>query len=64
VGAGLGVGYLLTNVATGYVDNLRAAAGGPVAIAAGLLVTAAVLASLLPAARAARVDVLHALRSE
>jgi len=36
----------------------------PIAGAAALLVTAVVLASLLPAARASRVDVLQALRSE
>jgi putative ABC transport system permease protein len=36
----------------------------PVAASAGILLTAAVIASLLPAARAARVDVMEALRSE
>jgi putative ABC transport system permease protein len=36
----------------------------PIAGAATLLVTAAILASLLPAARASRVDVVQALRSE
>jgi hypothetical protein len=36
----------------------------PIAGAATLLVTAAILASLLPAARASRVDVVEALRSE
>jgi len=36
----------------------------PTAAAATLLAGAAVLASLVPAARAARVDVLQALRSE
>jgi ABC-type lipoprotein release transport system permease subunit len=35
-----------------------------IAGAAMLLVTAAILASLVPAARAARVDVMQALRSE
>ena len=36
----------------------------PIAAAGLLLVTAAVLASLMPAARASRVDVIQALRSE
>jgi ABC-type lipoprotein release transport system permease subunit len=36
----------------------------PLAVAAVLLAGAAVLASLLPAARASRVDVLQALRTE
>jgi ABC-type lipoprotein release transport system permease subunit len=41
------------------IPGLLALAG-----AATLLVTAAVLASLLPAARASRVDVVQALRAE
>jgi ABC-type lipoprotein release transport system permease subunit len=36
----------------------------PIIGAAAVLVTAAILASLMPAARASRVDVLNALRSE
>jgi ABC-type lipoprotein release transport system permease subunit len=36
----------------------------PITGAAMVLVTAAILASLLPAARAARVDAVQALRSE
>jgi ABC-type lipoprotein release transport system permease subunit len=36
----------------------------PIALAATLLVVAAILASLLPAARASRVDVMEVLRSE
>ena len=36
----------------------------PIAGAAAVLVTAAILASLMPAARAAKVDVISALRSE
>ncbi len=36
----------------------------PLVIAASVLITAAVVASLMPAARASRVDVLQALRSD
>jgi putative ABC transport system permease protein len=36
----------------------------PVTVSAFVLLTVAVLASMLPAARAARVDVIEALRSE
>jgi ABC-type antimicrobial peptide transport system permease subunit len=38
--------------------------GLPLAAAAAILTAAAVLASLMPAARASRVDVIQALRSE
>jgi putative ABC transport system permease protein len=36
----------------------------PVAVSALVLMTVALIASVLPAARAARVDVMQALRSE
>jgi len=36
----------------------------PIVVSAAILVLAAVLASLMPAARASRVDVIQALRSE
>jgi ABC-type antimicrobial peptide transport system permease subunit len=36
----------------------------PIAGAAGVLIAAAIVASLMPAARAARVDVIQALRGE
>jgi putative ABC transport system permease protein len=36
----------------------------PVAVSAFVLITVAVVASVLPAARAARVDIMQALRSE
>jgi ABC-type lipoprotein release transport system permease subunit len=36
----------------------------PVVASAGVLLAAAVIASVLPAARAARIDVTQALRSE
>ena len=47
-----------------YVQDLRLPGVLPIIGAATLLVAAAVLASLTPAARAARVDVVRALRAE
>ena len=57
-------GIALTPLASGLFGIVRMPGVLPIAGAATLLVTAAVLASLLPAARASRVDVVQALRSE
>jgi putative ABC transport system permease protein len=57
-------GIALTRFASGLFGVIRMPGVLPIAGAAAVLVTAAVLASLLPAARASRVDVLQALRSE
>ncbi|MGD9902212.1 MAG: ADOP family duplicated permease [Vicinamibacterales bacterium] len=57
-------GYAITATAGAYVGGLRLPGPGPLAAAAAVLAGAAVLASLLPAARAARVDVVQALRTE
>jgi predicted permease len=56
-------GYALAKSAGSYFPDLRMPGAIPLAGAAALLLTAAVLASLLPAARAARVDVMEALRT-
>jgi putative ABC transport system permease protein len=57
-------GFAFAGLASSYLDNVRLPGAAPVISAAAVLVTAAVIASLMPAARAARVDVLQALRSE
>ena len=68
--AGLGLlagalgGLALERVAQAYVDNVRMPGMLPVLGAAAVLIGAAVVASLMPAARASRVDVVQALRSE
>jgi putative ABC transport system permease protein len=62
--AGAAVGYTLAGAAASYFDTVRLPGVLPLAGAAVVLVGAAVTASLVPAARAARVDVLQALRSE
>ena len=57
-------GGVLARVAASYVQDLRLPDLLPTVVAATLLVAAAVLASLTPAVRAARVDVVRALRAE
>jgi putative ABC transport system permease protein len=57
-------GIALTQVASGLFGVVRMPKLLPIAGAATLLVTSAILASLLPAARASRVDAIEALRSE
>ena len=62
--AGAVGGYAMVRVAASFVANLELPGALPVVGAAAVLITAAIVASLMPAARAARVDVLQALRSE
>ena len=57
-------GIALTRFASTLFGVIRMPGVLPIAGSATLLVTAAILASLLPAARASRVDVVQALRSE
>ncbi len=61
---GAAAGYLLARFAGSYMQAIRIPGALPVIGAAMLLVTAAILASLMPASRASRVDVIRALRSE
>jgi putative ABC transport system permease protein len=60
---GLG-GYALARLAGSYFSVVRMPGAWPVAASAAVLVGAAVAASVLPAVRAARVDVIQVLRSE
>jgi putative ABC transport system permease protein len=62
--AGALSGIALTRVASGLFGVVRMPGVLPIAGAATLLAIAAILASLLPAARASRVDALQALRSD
>jgi putative ABC transport system permease protein len=57
-------GIALARLAGGYIEEIRIPGALPVLGAALVLVTAAILASLMPAARASRVDVIQALRTE
>jgi ABC-type antimicrobial peptide transport system permease subunit len=62
--AGAAVGYLLARFAGSYFNIVQMPSAIPVIASAVLLLAAAVIASVLPAARAARVDVMQALRSD
>jgi predicted permease len=62
--AGAAGGYALARVAGSLIQEVRMPGALPIMAAATILLVAAVVASLLPAARAARVDVMQALRSE
>ncbi|MGA2810789.1 MAG: ADOP family duplicated permease [Candidatus Acidiferrum sp.] len=61
---GAAVGLLVARVAGSYFGELKMPGALPVIVSAFVLLGAAVVASMLPAARAARVDVIQALRSE
>jgi putative ABC transport system permease protein len=68
--AGLGIvagavgGYVLASLARSYFPDMRMPDAVAVAGSAVVLLAAAVVASVLPAARVARVDVMQALRSD
>ena len=61
---GVGGGFVLARLVGGYIQDVRLPGVLPICGAATLLVAAAILASLIPAARASRVDVTQALRSD
>ena len=58
------VGWGLSRLAGKYVQELRLPGPVPLMGSAAVILTAAVLASVIPAARAARVDTVEALRAE
>ena len=64
IAAGAAGGYALARVAAGLFGNVELPGALPLIGAAAVLIGAAIVASLAPAARASRVDVLEALRSE
>jgi len=64
IAAGAVGGYAFALVAGRFVSDVKMPGVLPVAGAGAMLIGAAVAASLMPAARASRVDVLQALRSE
>jgi putative ABC transport system permease protein len=64
VAAGAIGGLALARLVGAYIQDVRVPGALPIAGAAMVLVAAAILASLMPAARASRVDVMQALRSD
>jgi putative ABC transport system permease protein len=62
--AGAAFGFAVARVAGSYFGDLKMPGALPVIVSAFVLLGAAVIASMLPAARAARIDVIQALRSE
>jgi putative ABC transport system permease protein len=62
--AGALAGYALARLAGSYLLDMQMPSALPVVASALVLLTAAVMASAWPAARAARVDVMQALRTE
>lgn len=64
IAAGALFGYVLARFAGSFLLDMKMPSALPVVASAVILLIAAVAASALPAARAARVDVIEALRSE
>jgi predicted permease len=64
IGAGLACGLALQRLAGSYFESVRMPGAWVVVGAAGVLLAAAVVASAWPAMRAARVDVIQALRAD
>jgi ABC-type antimicrobial peptide transport system permease subunit len=62
--AGAACGYALARLAGSYFQDMRMPSALPLFGSVVVVLTAAVAASVWPAARAARVNVIEALRSE
>jgi putative ABC transport system permease protein len=64
IAAGAIGGLILARVVGSFITDVHLPEALPIAAAAGVLAAAGILASLLPAARASRVDVIQALRAD
>jgi ABC-type antimicrobial peptide transport system permease subunit len=61
---GAAFGFVLARLAGKYFLDVKMPGPLPVSVSAIVLMTVAIVASMLPAIRAARVDVMQALRTE
>jgi ABC-type antimicrobial peptide transport system permease subunit len=61
---GAAFGFMVARLAGRYIFEVKMPGALPVSISAIVLMVIAVVASLLPAIRAARVNIMQALRSE
>jgi putative ABC transport system permease protein len=64
VTAGVSAGFILARIIAKYTAELQIPSATPLIASAAVIVTAAVVASAIPAIRAARVDAARTLRSE
>jgi putative ABC transport system permease protein len=64
IAAGAIAGFVVARLAAGFLQQTQWPGIVPIAAAAALLLIAALIASVIPAARAAGVDVIRALRTE
>ena len=64
VAAGAVLGFAAARLAGRYILDVKMPGALPVSVSAIVLMAVAVVASMLPAARAAKVDIMQALRSE
>jgi len=62
--AGAAFGFMMARLARSYFLDVKMPGALPVILSAFVLMTAAIIASLAPAVRAARTDVMKALRAE
>jgi putative ABC transport system permease protein len=62
--AGVVGGFALARIVGTFIPDIRMPDVIPAVIAGAVLIACAVIASLMPAARASRIDVMQALRAE